>query len=841
MAQFADIIIGQSLGQRLEFLTYKIPDALQQTPLEGHMVLIPLQNRKVRGLVFHTHNEEPPYKGLKEIVELVYKEPLLQKWQLKTAQWIKQYYYSKMSKVLKLWIPTDLWSGKARFPKRTMVYATEQEMKVQRNSLQLGSVDQSEVPEKNTKQQDIIDCVRVRDSVDEDTLCYETGATKQNIQGLIKKGFLKNTITEVSLLEIQLPEHHILAKQAAFLRDLDHGPKTLKTLQYKWGIQKQKWYTDLKKNKWITLKEEDIKPIATDLSETESHLKKLHNKQQQIFESISTAKTVQPHLVHGITGSGKTELYLHIALEEIKKGNQVAMLVPEIALTPQMEAYFSRVFGDELAIIHSRLSKTEKIAEWYSLWKGYKKIVIGSRSAVFSPLKNLGAIIVDEEHEWTYKQDQDPRYHLRDVAIKMQQETGCKLIFGSATPDVESYFKAKKGEFFLHEMTTRAGTRNTEHGTRESAMTLLPCSVLPVACSSAQDTPQLPAVHIIDLRDEFHQKNKSIFSYKLQKSIKECLEKKQQIMLFLNKRGAHSAVVCRDCGHVCKCPLCEVTMSHHYDRIQKSGKLVCHHCGSIQLPPTTCPHCQSAYIRYIGLGTQKVEEEAQVMFPNARIFRADRDTTGKKNDFKNMYNDLVEGNIDILIGTQMIAKGLDIPNVTLVGIILADTTLHIPDYRSSERLFQLLTQVAGRAGRGSDPGNVIIQTYNPEHPALTATKKHDFVQFYNQEIEDRKELQFPPYKKVIKLTHSHPSKADCMKEIHVVRDQLIAEHKKIQSTEPDFHCDIFTAPAMIPRLHNKYHFHIILKGSEPKRLLDAKKGIIQKYGLKIDVDPVQVC
>lgn len=532
--------------------------------------------------------------------------------------------------------------------------------------------------------------------------------------------------------------------------------------------------------------------------------KTLTGEQKTVLETIRTSDK-QKFLIHGITGSGKTEIYLQLAKKAASEGKGVIILVPEISLTPQLTAYFVENFP-EIVVWHSRLTEAEKRHAWWKLREGKSSIVLGSRSALFAPVKNPGLIIVDEEHEWTYKQENAPRYHARTVAEMMcELDPTMKLVLGSATPDGETYHRAKEGKYELLEIKQRASN------------------------ASSESTP-LPEITIVDLRDEFKKRNFSIFSELLQEKLRETLERNEQAILFLNRRGSASAVVCRECGYTTRCPSCDIAMTLHGDGM--NAKLLCHHCGQFDSPPVTCPTCKSTYIKEIGTGTQKVELEAKKMFPNARILRADKDSTTSKDGFENIYNAVKNHEADILIGTQMIAKGLDLPKVSLVGVILADVSLHIPDFRSSERTFQLLTQVAGRAGRRDRQGEVIIQTYLPEHPSIVAAKNHDYLSFHEQEMKERALFRYPPFENIIKLTHENPSKEKCFQEAKRLYD-MICDANQVNK----WGLTINFAPASITKLHNKYRWHIYLSGDHPEALL---KQIEMPRGWKVDRDPMSL-
>lgn len=529
---------------------------------------------------------------------------------------------------------------------------------------------------------------------------------------------------------------------------------------------------------------------------------KLNKEQMLALKTIkNTKKTVS--LLHGITGSGKTEVYLHVVENCMKMGKQVLILIPEIALTPQMKERFESHFHETTVTIHSQLTPKQKEQAWQSIHKGEAKIIIGSRSAIFAPFQNLDHIIIDEEHDSCYKQDQSPRYNTIHVAEKMAKLLGIKVLLGSATPSLESYYQAKQGHSELMELRQRPTGENIK----------------------------LPDAKIVDLRDEFKKQNYSIFSEDLQNYVTKKLEKKEQTVLFLNRRGAASAVICRVCGHTEKCEACEIPFTYHKKITLEGGiynteRLVCHHCGIIKKVPQTCPTCHSANIKFLGVGTQRIEEEVHKLYPQARVIRADRDTTQKRDQFKQMYEFFKRGDADILVGTQMIAMGLHFPKVNLVGIILADVGLTIPNFRSSEKTFQLITQVAGRAGR-EDQGQVIIQTYLPTHYAIKYASKHDYHGFYNQEIELREQLNQPPFSKMIKITIKDPQNEKALGKTTKIFHQL--------QTEDDKEHEINYYPALIPRLHKKYRWHVLINGPNPSKLLKKVKDL---SGVTVDVDPL---
>lgn len=533
----------------------------------------------------------------------------------------------------------------------------------------------------------------------------------------------------------------------------------------------------------------------------------LNTDQQKIIESLlkSTAKRF---LIHGITGSGKTEIYIHYTHHFLKQGKQILILVPEISLTPQVVHRFEKHFQQKITVIHSQLTAKEKEQAWMSIQKGESRIIIGSRSALFAPFQNLGCIIMDEEHDSSYKQDQSPRYHTLTVAEKISELLDIPLVVGSATPSLETYYKAITGHYQLLELTARAHIAGNE-------------------------AVQLPKITIVDLRQEIKKKNFSIFSQPLKEKIAALLAKNEQTLLFLNRRGAATSVICRECGYVAKCKRCDISLTYHKkftaeNTVFHTEKLICHHCGKIEVVPHVCPYCSSAYIRYLGLGTQRVEDEISKLFSLARVIRIDRDTTQKRGNFKAMYHQIKNHEVDIVIGTQMISMGLDLPKVNLVGVVLADLGLTIPDFRSSEKVFQLLTQVAGRAGRKSSEGEVIIQTYLPHHYAITRASKHDYKGFYEEEIKIRKQLDYPPFSKLIKLTIRHKSNKLAEEKIHTL-------FKELENLDKKKECEMTYYPALIPKLKNLYRWHILVKGQQPEKILKQSQLL---ENVIIDVDTI---
>ncbi|HBM81747.1 MAG: primosomal protein N' [Clostridiales bacterium] len=513
-------------------------------------------------------------------------------------------------------------------------------------------------------------------------------------------------------------------------------------------------------------------------------------------------------LIHGVTGSGKTEVYMRLVEDIIKNGKQAIVLVPEISLTPQTIERFKGRF-EKVAIIHSRLSAGEKYDEWKRIKQGKVDVVVGARSAVFAPFDNLGIIIIDEEQEDSYKSDMTPKYNAREIAYKRCEIENAMLVLGSATPSIDTFYDAQHGKYVICRMPKRV------------------------------DNKKLPVIEVVDMRLEVESGNKTIFSRKLFREMKNSLHNGQQIILFLNRRGYSTFVSCRKCGMVIKCPRCDVSLTYHIDR----NILNCHYCGYSMRPPDICPSCKSRYIKYFGIGTQKVESEVKKYFPEARVLRMDFDTTTKKGSHDRLYRAFKNREADILIGTQMVSKGLDFPGVSLVGIIAADLTLNIPDYRSSERSFTLITQVAGRAGRGEDPGKVIVQTYNPEHYSIVAAVNKDFIGFYNKEIKIRKALNYPPFSELINIVASSKNEKDAALMIKKIAYTI---YEKFGMDEKRF---VILGPSSAPisRINMYYRWQIILKGTFDDELKKQIKLIVNNFAMRtnsirinIDIDPVSL-
>ena len=508
-------------------------------------------------------------------------------------------------------------------------------------------------------------------------------------------------------------------------------------------------------------------------------------------------------LLKGVTGSGKTEVYMRMVEEVLEKNQSAIVLVPEISLTPQMIERFKGRFGRDVALFHSKLSDGERFDEWFRVKEGKAKLVVGARSAIFLPVKNLGLIIIDEEHENTYKSDQNPKYQTKEVAEFLSEQKGCRVVLGSATPTIETYYRALTGDLKLLELNSRV------------------------------DGKAMPPMKIVDMRNELRSGNISLFSRELFRDMQEKISKGEQVILFLNRRGFSTFVSCRSCGYVFKCEECDISMTYH-----RSGLLVCHYCGKTKRAPQKCPKCDSKYVKFFGAGTQRVEEEVKKYFKDARVLRMDVDTTRGKDSYENIYNSFKEGKADILIGTQMISKGLDFKNVTLVGVLAADMSINIPDYRAAERTFQIITQVAGRAGRGEKQGKVVIQTYTPEHYSLEYAVNYDYEGFYDKEFTVRALMKYPPFGKIL-LINGISKKEELLKNfMHKIFNVI----KPLAEKELEVHV-LGPIPCLVSKVKENYRWQIVIKGEfesefakKIKELLyDENKNVYNDIRISMDI------
>ena len=735
---------------RREF-DYLVPTELESSVHEGTRVKVPFGPREVMGVVTAVLDESP-HGNLREIIKTVGGQTLVTPPILRLVRWIAEYYCCAPEVAMKAVLPDAVRKEEDGWRERLFVRALPVP---------------GELPKLTKRQTDLWNIVEEWRELPLQELVRLAGTTSSTIRKLEDKG-LVSIAPQISERD-PYGKEHILPSEP------------------------------------LELNAEQAVALKSVIAAMERLAKPVGDEAKPEGDSV--------FLLHGVTGSGKTEVYLQAIAHALGQGQGAIVLVPEISLTPQTVERFKARFSHGpqqtlVAVLHSHLSSGERHDEWHKIRQGRARIVIGARSAVFAPVEPLGLVIVDEEHEHSYKQEEAPRYNARDLAVVRGQLEGAAVVLGSATPSMESYYNVQRGKYGLLSLTERV------------------------------DNINMPLVRVIDMRSMARkEKGISIFSPQLREAILQRLEKKEQVMLFLNRRGWSSSLQCPDCGFVAECPNCSVSLTYH----RAAQQLMCHICGHVEAAPNKCPQegCGNAAIRFAGLGTEKVEAALAKSFPMAKVKRMDSDTLKRKEDYRRILGDFRTGKIDILLGTQMIAKGLHFPNVTLVGIIHADLSLHIPDFRASERTFQLLTQVAGRAGRGDVEGEVFVQSFTPFHPSIQYARRHDFIGFYEQEIEFRQELRYPPISRVALLTLRGRSE-DRVKffadHLRKEMDELAGELGDVVVAGP--------APAPLLRAENFYRYQVMMRTSQMSALsrkLSARQEAMQlpdDIRLIIDIDPM---
>ena len=760
MVLVAQIIVDVPLMQTDRPYSYLVPESMQGQIAIGMRIHVPFGkgNRLLQGFVIGFGEQENVRKlpDLKSIAELLDYEPVLNQDQLDLADQMRHTVFSYKISILKSMLPGLLNS---QYDK--VIMATDKLSEEERDIFLQG-----------------------RDHILFSQLSKEQG---QAIPRLVESGRVTVDYIAKDKQNIKTEKHYSV--QRGILETLDISQRAKKRMELRdFLLEKNESgkLVDLHKLFSRDVVKFFIGTGALSITEVEvnradSYFEKVEktdflelNTQQAYAVEVMTGQIGhggKPFLLEGVTGSGKTEVYLHLIERTLAMGKTAIVLVPEISLTPQMTNRFISRFGDLVAIMHSGLSDGEKFDEWRKVRSGQAKVVVGARSAIFAPLENIGAIIIDEEHEATYKQESNPRYHARDVALLRAKSHGAVLVLGSATPSIESRARAQKGVYHFLELTERANPK-----------------------------AKIPQVEVVDFKDFVGRQEASDFTPPLLEKIRERLARKEQVVLMLNRRGYSSFVMCRDCGYVDDCPNCDISLTLHMD----TKTMNCHYCDFQKAIPHVCPNCQSRQIRYYGTGTQKAYDQLTELLPDARVIRMDVDTTRKKGAHEKLLETFGNGKADILLGTQMIAKGLDFPNVTLVGVLNADTSLNLPDFRSAERTFQLLTQVAGRAGRADKEGEVIIQTYNPSHYAIRFAQQQDYEAFYAYEMGIRRQLAYPPYFYTVGITLSHKDEEFVVRKSYEVMAYL-REHLSDKVTF------LGPTPKPIARTHNLYHYQIIIK------------------------------
>lgn len=800
---YASVVVNTDAPGLSQPFTYRIPKDLTGGMEAGACVAVPFSGRELVGWVLDLSDSPPPDVEVKDILAVVTEVPPLDNSLLSLARWVSGEYLAPLIHSLRAIVPDVMnasITARVRLLDASLISASSPNQRklvrllsdeggeadldilkakaglsgfpsVLRGLRKRGAAEVFHVLELPRAKPLIVRGIRLADDADSDKLTSRAPKQSEIFRDLEESG------GEV--------------RQAEVLRRTRSSSSSVKGLVDK-GLAKK---VDLK------VRRDPFR--GRDAVEKVEHV--LTDAQESALDMILNGPKSET-LLYGITGSGKTEVYLRAIEDVVERGGGCISLVPEISLSDYMIGLYKAHFGDRVAVLHSRLSTGERHDEWRRIEGGEARIVLGARSAVFAPVKDLGLVIVDEEHETSYKQDSSPRYSARAAAEERGRSEGARVVLGSATPSVETYYRALSGEIGLAELGQRIEGR------------------------------PLPDVKVVDLREEFAAGWSSAFSGRLTDAIADRLKRGEQSILFVNRLGYASFILCRSCGFVEKCENCDVSMTYH-----SSGRLLrCHHCDASRPAPSVCPNCDGPRIKQFGIGTERVEEEVRKVFPEASVVRMDSDTMRRKGSYKSVLNAFREGRADILVGTQMVAKGLDIPNVTLVGIVSADTSLNMPDFRAAERTFQLVTQVSGRAGRGDSPGEVVLQSFSPEHYAIQAASRHDFKSFYADEIEHRKELLYPPFSRLVNVTVSDSideyAEKKCRELVVRIKDKMGKDVLEV----------LGPAPAPLARLKGLFRRHFVLKcggglsydiqGVLRESISETSAGA----GCIVDVDPISL-
>ena len=803
VARYAEVVVDAHTAVPDGAFTYSVPPHLDVRP--GHLVRAPFGTRTLHGIVVALRNEaEVPYT--KPIDSLVEGAPLLSPERVEFGRWLASYYGAPLFDALALMLPPGLRT-------RSQTYVKLSGGPVEAERLPPGARRLLAYLRANPRPHRLGAMVRTLGPWVQNAVrrAIEAGAV---VEWLNVPTPRPHAVRRSLLVPSRPPEalrayvegHPRAKRQAALLRELaaSAGGVDASDARRRFGPGVVRAVTD------AGMARLDAGPVPAPAIPPVPSL--LPTAQQQaaiaaINRSVDDASNPRVWLLHGVTGSGKTEVYLQSIAHCLAGRRRAIVLVPELALTPQALERFEARFPGRVGILHSGLAPTRQAQEWRRVFRGERDIVIGPRSALFAPVADLGLIVIDEEHEWTYKQvDPSPRYHARDAAERLGLLTGAVVVLGSATPDVTSACRAERGEIGMLALPTR-----------------IERSGAPTAAAD---------VKVVDMREELREGNRSVFSRPLQERLRATVAAGRQAVLFLNRRGAASVVQCRNCGFAMCCPRCSTSLTHH--ETGGVGRLVCHHCGRTRGVPARCPRCRSDRIRYLGLGTQRLVEEVAAVVPGARVLRWDSDATASAGAHERLLKAFAGREADVLVGTQMVAKGLDVPSVDLVGVVLADVGLHLPDFRAPERIFQLLTQVAGRAGRGPAAGHVVIQTYLPDHYAIRAAAAQDYAAFYEAEMAYRRIHGNPPFQRLVRLVHVHSNRDVGHREAARFGHLLHRTVREWDMTEVDL---IGPAPAYPPRVRNAWRWHLLIRAPEPRMLLDKVPIPPAWYA---DVDPVSV-
>ncbi|MFQ3548621.1 MAG: primosomal protein N' [Armatimonadota bacterium] len=795
---YAKVIVDTGSNSSVDFLTYQLPDHLVDIAEIGSAVFVPLQNRWVVGYILE-FDSQANLSQTKSISSIVKTPAKLNEELLDLAKWISSRYICPLSEAVMAILPSIF----------------------QRKAECIVSLTDNQYSKFNQVEQEIVEYIKKNDNaVSLESLAK--GRDKSDVIKVIKSLEKKDAVQrnwqisspkvkEKKLVGVRLKENYVnildskfTTKQNELFNFLLSEKREISVieLQQRYGFSRSIISSLLKKG---IIEEINIivrrMPMFDKLCSEKINLTNAQSDAvDKITASIINGK-YKGFLLHGVTASGKTEVYLNCIEQVLKQGKSALILLPEIAITTQCMNIFKSRFGEKVAVLHSALSEGERFDEWMRVQSGEARVVLGARSACLSPIKDLGIVIVDEEHDSGYKQDNSPRYHAKDVAIYRAKKADAVLILGSATPSVETYYLANNDEFTLIELPNRV-----------------------------MDRP-MPNVYVEDMRKQYASGQISLFSDRLRKLIEEKLAKNEQIIILQNRRAYATFLLCRDCGYVIKCPYCDVTLKLHF----ALKKLKCHHCDYEETAPDVCPKCKSLKIKKFGIGTEKVAEEISKTFPHAKVIRMDRDTTSTKGAHASILREFREGRANVLVGTQMIAKGLDFPRVTLVGVISADTSLNFPDFRSCERTFQMISQVAGRSGRGDEPGEVVVQTFDPEHYAIKCAVDHNYKAFYDEDITQRKELNYPPFSSIVSIMSIDKSED----KAKLALENLTQEIQKVFNDKIVLKGPV---PALVSKVKNQYRWRLFVLHKDLDLLIDGVKSALFKTNYErsmyvVDVNP----
>jgi len=789
MAEFCDVALPVPLDTTF---TYRVPADL--TPIAGGRVLVPFRQQRLSGVVVALHDKEPNVRT-KNILSVLDSSPVLDEQSLRLGKWIANYYLAPPGEVFRTMLPLM-----AEF-KRAIVYriTDEGQMALHLAGMSGSSARSRKTPEEQLAEFRVLEYLAERQTAREESLRSATRVSRSLLAGLVRKRWImredlshpREAARTVRIAVLKSAEGKLNANQRTLVDTLAasggrlavEAVQTLEVPHSTLGTLVKRGLVEIAEEAaGFTVSSLKAHPSPLELDFTAAQKSALNH----IRDRVTTGK-FSGVLLHGVTGSGKTAVYLAAMRSVLEAGGSAILLVPEIGLTPAVAADLHQVFGEEVAVLHSALTDAERAEQWHRIRQGSARMVVGTRSAVFAPVADLKLMIVDEEQDPSYKQDETPRYHGRDVAVMRAKLANAVVVLGSATPSLESYFNARKNKYALLELPDRVEQR------------------------------PLPEVEIVDMRQEFQETGQEqVISRRLAEEIRARLERGEQAMVLLNRRGYSPVVLCRACGSRLECRNCAVAMTHH----KRSHRMVCHYCGFMASVPKVCAECGSEYVYFLGTGSEKLEELLHGMFPQARIGRLDRDTVRGREDFERTLNALDQGELDLLVGTQMIAKGHDIHGVTLVGVVGADAALGLTDFRAAERTFQLLTQVAGRAGRGATPGKVILQTYFQEHYAVQYAARHDFVGFYEKELRYRNWMHYPPYSALANVLVRSDNLDEAMRWSGVLgRWFEKTRHEGIRVLGP--------AAAPIVRLKRDYRYQFVLKSASREKLNALLRSMLE--------------